>query len=112
MAQGRIGAPQFLERDRFDLANSFARDAEYLAGFLKRVAGRLPDAKAHADNFSSRGVRVVRSLCIACLNVASMTSASGSAACSSRIMSAKQLSPSSPNGISSEIGSLTKFKIV
>ena len=51
MAQGRIGAPQFLERDRFDLANSFARDAEYLAGFLKRVAGLLPDAKAHADNF-------------------------------------------------------------
>ena len=51
MAQGRIGAPQFLERDRFDLANSFARDTEYLAGFLKRVAGRLSDAKAHADNF-------------------------------------------------------------
>ena len=51
MAQGRIGAPQFLEGDRFDLPNSFARDAEYLAGFLKRVARLLPDAKTHADDF-------------------------------------------------------------
>src|ERR1700752_2353827 len=55
MAQGRIVAPKFLERDRFDLANSFARDAEYLTGFLKRVARLLSNAKAHADDFFFAG---------------------------------------------------------
>ena len=55
MAQGRIAAPQFLERDCFDLANSFARDAEYLTGFLKCVARLLSDAKTHADDFFFAG---------------------------------------------------------
>jgi hypothetical protein len=51
MSQGSVAPPHFLERDSFDLADSFARDAKCLAGFFERIIRPFPDAEAHADDF-------------------------------------------------------------
>jgi hypothetical protein len=44
MSQGSVAPPHFLERDSFDLADSFARDAKCLAGFFERIIrlSRMP----------------------------------------------------------------------
>src|SRR6266567_7323444 len=51
MTEGSVGPPQFLEGYRFDLADSFARDAKDLAGFFECIIRLLSNAEPHADDF-------------------------------------------------------------